>query len=131
MGAMEDDFPIQSECSGDDLSDENYNDIPGENFVSMHRGIHDFDARSDLEDLLFFPTCEDLGLQSGRNKNDDDTNNSKQRFVEYFHEVGFDDDILLCKPSISSITSSDCNERDDGNFIDHVNQSPRYSGDDN
>ena len=120
VAAEEDDFPTMSECSDDDLSDDNDNSIPGEGFVSMHRGIHDFDDKNDLEDLLLFPTCEDLELDKG---------NDNDRFAQYFFEIGYDDALLLCSNRGSSI-SGDCDPRDDENFLDFIDSSRVFDGSD-
>lgn len=72
----------------------------------MHRGIVGFGK--DLEDLLFFPTCDDLELD-----NCDD-----QCFAEYFYLNDFDDDDLLCQGGPKG--PSNCDLRDDDDFRDNA-----------
>ena len=61
--------------------------LPGENFVSMHRGLADLDDKGELEDLLLFPTCESFEL--------DDSNDNDQ-FGQYFSRIGgYDNDHLF------------------------------------
>ena len=110
VAATEEDFPWQSICSGDDLSDENFNDLPGEGYVQMHRGIHDLDGDGVLKDLLI-PEC--LEILS------DDEIDSTQRFAYYFYETGWDDPSLLCsnEPAQNAIN---CALRDDEGFLTHL-----------
>jgi len=117
VAANQDDFPFNAECADDNDSNENDNSVPGETFVSMHRGIHDFDGNDDLKDLLFFPTCKDFDL---------DNNAGTQRFAEYFYEVGFDDDFLLCRNS----GGAGCDPRDDENFLDYLDRQDDLTDDD-
>lgn len=77
--ARDRDFPIQSACYDDRLSNDNDNNIPGVGYVHVHSGIHDLDGKGDVKDLLSF-TCDDL-----------DANN----FADYFATIGFDDELLL------------------------------------
>eukprot|EP00571_Detonula_confervacea_P017494 CAMPEP_0172303856 /NCGR_PEP_ID=MMETSP1058-20130122/5367_1 /TAXON_ID=83371 /ORGANISM="Detonula confervacea, Strain CCMP 353" /LENGTH=652 /DNA_ID=CAMNT_0013014887 /DNA_START=96 /DNA_END=2054 /DNA_ORIENTATION=+ len=106
VAAMQNDFPFASECADETKSDLNDNDVPGESFVHMHRGMNDLDNQNDLKDILFFPTCKDLDL---------DNNNNNDRFVEYFYQVGFDDDLLLCRNF-----GANCDPRDDQDFLDYL-----------
>eukprot|EP00578_Thalassiosira_sp_NH16_P021421 CAMPEP_0181103906 /NCGR_PEP_ID=MMETSP1071-20121207/15133_1 /TAXON_ID=35127 /ORGANISM="Thalassiosira sp., Strain NH16" /LENGTH=692 /DNA_ID=CAMNT_0023187047 /DNA_START=49 /DNA_END=2127 /DNA_ORIENTATION=- len=110
-------FPPTSVCYDEDFSDDNDNNVPGESFVGMHRGIQDLDSKNDLEDLLFLPTCEDFDL-------DDSTDTD--RFSEYFYLAGFDDDLLLC----SNAFGSRCNPRDDEEFLDFLKDADDYTDDD-
>ncbi|KAL3780853.1 hypothetical protein ACHAW5_002786 [Stephanodiscus triporus] len=108
VAAEQEDFPWQSECANDDTSDENFNDLPGEGFVHIHRGMHDLDNADDLEDLLLFPECEDILSDSELD--------GTERFARYFYEEGFDDDFLLCADE--STGSSLCSDpRDDEDFL--------------
>ena len=95
-----DDFPPNAECFyvDEEVCDENDNSFPGEGFVYVHNGIHNFRDRDALEDFLAF-TCDDLDADS---------------FVEYFSELGFDDDFLLYDDDQRR------NERDDQSFLDAV-----------
>jgi len=95
------DFPLNSECSTvkEDIADENDNAFIGEGFVHVHNGIHDFeDKKGDLQDFLCF-TCDCLDVNS---------------FVEYFRELGFDDDMLLHDDDRAD------NEKDDDAFLEYV-----------
>ena len=118
VAAKEDDFNIKSECSGDKLSDENDNSIPGEGFVSMHRGMHDLDSNNELKDLLFYWECSEI--------NDLDMAAHSRRFAEYFYEVGYDDDFLLCR----NLGGSGCDPRDDQDFLDFLSGADDYYSDD-
>lgn len=115
VAAEQDDFPKRSECAGDDISDKNYNDIPGEGFVSMHRGIHDFDEKKEFEDLLLFYTCEELDLEDC-GKSSGGSSSKSQCFSDYFWEAGFDDDELHC----SNSNGFGCDEYDDQAFLDNL-----------
>lgn len=106
VAAMQDDFPIRSQCFDDKDADLNDNQVPGEGFVSMHRGIQDLDSKSDLEDLLLFKTCKELDL---------DNASGTTRFAEYFYEIGYNDDALLCRNP-----GSNCDPRDDQDFLDFL-----------
>ncbi|KAL7531133.1 hypothetical protein ACHAXR_003862 [Thalassiosira sp. AJA248-18] len=121
VAAEREDFPSQSDCYSDDkddLSDLNDNSIPGENFVSLHRGMHDLnDDKDDLQDLLFFPECEDFDL---------DKSDETDRFAHYFYEVGYDDEWLLC----SNWGGGSCNLRNDDDFLDYIDRSPIHDGED-
>ena len=92
------DFPPNSMCFDvdEDIADENDNAFPGEGYVYVHNGIHDLGDKRAVEDLLAF-TCDDLDADS---------------FVEYFQEIGFDDDFLLYDDDRGR------NERDDQSFLD-------------
>lgn len=92
------DFPPTSECAyiKDNIADENDNEFPGEGFVFVHSGIHDLRDKNDLKDFLAF-TCDDLDADS---------------FVEYFYEIGFDDDYLLYEDDKGRF------DRDDKDFLD-------------
>ena len=94
------DFPPNSECSTlkDDVCDENDNQFVGEGFVYVHSGIHDLSDKGDVEDFLSF-TCDDLDADS---------------FVEYFQEIGLDDDLLLYDDDRGRF------ERDDQSFLDYL-----------
>lgn len=114
VAAKKEDFPFQAECasSNNNKADADLNDntIPGEGFVTMHRGIHDFDADNDLKDLLYFPTCQELEL--------DGSNKGTDRYARYFYETGFDDDYTLCKnPEPTPYVNQNCNPRDDNDFL--------------
>jgi hypothetical protein len=112
VAAAQEDFPPQSICSEDEDSDENFNDLPGEGFVHMHRGIHDLDDKADLEDLLLFPECADVLSESELK--------GTERFARYFYKNGFDDDFLLCDNYNPG--SSICgNPRDDEAFLGIIN----------
>lgn len=121
VAAKQEDFPPQSECADDEDSDINNNDVPGENFVSLHRGMHDFDDKKDLQDLLFFPECSDYDLD----KSDD-----KDRFATYFYESGYDDEWLLCKNPVTGGNSAECNLREDDDFLKYIDRSPIHDGED-
>lgn len=104
------DFPPNSECFDvkDNIADENDNSFPGEGFVHVHNGIHDFEGtKRDAQDFLKF-TCDDLDVDS---------------FVEYFQEIGFDDDFLLFDDDRGR------NERDDESFLDFVEDNDDKYGD--
>ncbi|KAL7551961.1 hypothetical protein ACHAWF_015171, partial [Thalassiosira exigua] len=109
VAAMMDDFPPLSECSRDDLSDDNINDVGGENFVSMHRGIWDADGKDELELVLLFPECKDLDL--------DDCDN-EECFANYFNDLGFEDDDLLCRGGPQGPFF--CDFWDDQEFLDNL-----------
>ena len=113
VAAEQDDFPPLSQCSDEDFSDENANDFGGENFVSVHRGMQDIDDEKDLDDLLLWECDEldDIGL---------DKCLDNQCFAEYFWEVGYDDDFLLCQSG--AFGADRCNWRDDQDFIDTANR---------
>lgn len=98
--ATSEDFPPNSECYyiKEDIADENDNQFVGEGFVFVHAGIHDLDDKNDLKDFLAF-TCDD---------------NDADSFVEYFQEIGFDDDVLLYDDDRGR------NERDDQSFLDFL-----------
>ena len=91
VAAKQDDFPPLSNCADDNDSDDNDNRIPGENFVHHHRGMHDFDSKDDLEQLLIFEECDDLIAL------DDCDDDGGPCLATYFFEVGFTDEDLLCK----------------------------------
>ena len=97
----------------------NDNTIPGELFVSMHRGIQDLDNQNDLKDLLLFLTHDDFDL--------DDDNSCTNHFSEYFYAVGLHDNFLLC---CNSFGGSSCNPRDDENFLDYLARSDYLTDDD-
>ena len=119
--ALEADFPPQAECSDDDLSDNNNNDIPGENFVSMHRGMQVIDEKGDLERLLNFPECEALDLDSKDDASD------KTRFAQYFYEIGYNDESLLCGRTVAL---PGCAYADDADFLAFLDKSTEYDGED-
>ena len=120
VAAMKDDFPFNAECSDTSLSNMNDNDIPGENFVSMHRGIHDFDSQEELNDLLTYPTCEDYNLNPS-------ASNQADGYAQYFWETGYDDDLLLCQDGNNG---GNCNYREDTEFLDFIGKSPIFNGED-
>eukprot|EP00580_Thalassiosira_gravida_P018603 CAMPEP_0201661360 /NCGR_PEP_ID=MMETSP0494-20130426/3746_1 /ASSEMBLY_ACC=CAM_ASM_000839 /TAXON_ID=420259 /ORGANISM="Thalassiosira gravida, Strain GMp14c1" /LENGTH=631 /DNA_ID=CAMNT_0048139447 /DNA_START=73 /DNA_END=1968 /DNA_ORIENTATION=+ len=131
VAAMQEDFPFQAECADDNLADLNDNSIPGETFVSMHRGIADLEKNNnELEDLLLFPTCDDLDLETSnrRSSSNDGPTNPTARYAEYFFEVGYDDEVLLCQNR--GLGGNDCDYRDDGNFLDFIDRSNEYDGED-
>mmetsp|Transcript_28315 Transcript_28315/g.59812 ORF Transcript_28315/g.59812 Transcript_28315/m.59812 type:complete len:570 (-) Transcript_28315:175-1884(-) len=98
--ATSNDFPPNSDCYfvDEEDADENDNEIPGEGFVHVHNGIHNFEDKKELEEFLQF-TCDDLEADS---------------FVEYFQIIGYDDDYLLYDDDRAR------NERDDQSFLDVV-----------
>jgi hypothetical protein len=113
--AMKKEFPPQSACFDENLSDENDNSFGGENFVSIHRGMQDLE-KGEL-DVLTLLACEDVEL----NNADDDT-----RFALYFLEEGYDDDWLLCK----EVAGNNCNLRGDDDFLDYIDRNDDVVGDD-
>mmetsp|Transcript_23131 Transcript_23131/g.41701 ORF Transcript_23131/g.41701 Transcript_23131/m.41701 type:complete len:616 (+) Transcript_23131:74-1921(+) len=131
VAAMQEDFPPQAECADDELSDTNDNSIPGEAFVSMHRGIQDLERNNDeLEDLLLFPTCEDLDLETSNRRSsssNDGPTNPTARYAEYFFEVGYDDEVLLCQ---NRGLGGNCDYRDDENFLDFIDRNNEFDGED-
>jgi len=125
LAADRDDFEKyapQSICADEDLSDDNDNRVPGENFVHMHRGVHDFDEKSDLESLLLYDECKDWTLLE--NCADGDGQNC---FARYFFNVGYDDEVLLCS---SGNDVNDCNLREDDDFLKFINKSSQFDGED-
>ncbi len=122
VAAKEEDFPWQSKCSGDENSDENYNDLPGEGYVQMHRGIQDLDSDGDLKDLLLFPECEELLSDSELD--------SGQGFAYYFWESGWDDPSLLCS-NRDAQSAIDCVGRDDQEFLTYLKNNYDDYADDN
>jgi len=107
----------RAECAGDDISDTNNNDISGENFVSIHRGIQDLDSKDEMKQLALLE-CDDA---DGVGKDDD------QRFAKYFRTEGYDDDLLLC----ATVGSNGlCGLRKDDDFLDFVNTNDDVAGDD-
>jgi hypothetical protein len=122
VAAKEEDFPWQSKCSGDENSDENYNDLPGEGYVQMHRGIQDLDSDGDLKDLLLFPECEELLSDSQLD--------SFQGFASYFWETGWDDPSLLCS-NRDVQNANDCDVRDDQEFLTYLKNNYDDFADDN
>mmetsp|Transcript_30666 Transcript_30666/g.56734 ORF Transcript_30666/g.56734 Transcript_30666/m.56734 type:complete len:578 (-) Transcript_30666:125-1858(-) len=107
--ATSDEFPLNSECSDVKASsaDENDNNFPGEGFVHVHNGIHDFQDKNDLDDFLDF-TCDDLEADD---------------FFEYFSALGYDDDKLLYDDDRGK------NERDDESFLDNLEDEDDFFGD--
>ena len=77
--ASQNQFPVQSDCNNDGLSDLNDNSILGEGFVHVHSGIHDLAGKADAKDFLSF-SCDDFNANN---------------YADYFYEIGFDDDLLL------------------------------------
>jgi len=114
--AEQEDFPPNSECSDEELSDENDNSFAGENYVSIHRGIQDLDAKDDLDGLVLLE-CKDAGLD---NANDD------TRFALYFIEEGYDDDFLLCR----AVAGSNCDLRGDDDFLAFLDSNDDFGSDD-
>ncbi len=114
VAAKREDFPPRSVCADSDNTSENANDIPGENYVSMHRGLHDIDNESDLQDLLQLVECDEQIIDE----------NSNQRFSTYFYELGYDDDFLLCSNAFGT-----CDPRDDQDFINTLQDLDDLSGD--
>jgi len=95
-------FPPNSECEGvrASIADENDDRIPGEGFVHVHSGIHDFgSSKNALNDFLAF-TCNELDVDS---------------FVEYFREVGYEDDFSLLYDD-----DRGRNEKDDETFLEDI-----------
>jgi hypothetical protein len=97
----------RAQCADDDVSDINNNDIAGENFVSIHRGMQDLDTKDDFQvlSLLECDEAENVG------------NDDNQRFAKYFRTEGYDDDLLLC----ATVGSNGlCGLRVDDDFLDFV-----------
>lgn len=90
--ADEDDFQqyaFRSSCADEDskFSDANLNDLPGEGFVMMHRGMQDLDSpKNAIADFFYLPECKEL---FGRGEN----------FAQYFYLNQYDDDDLLFYPN--------------------------------
>ena len=107
----------RAECADDDISDTNNNDISGENFVSIHRGMQDIDGKDEIETLSLLE-CEDAIFVG----EDDD-----QRFAKYFRTEGYDDDLLLC-----AIVGSNglCGLRSDDDFLDFIKKNDDVVGED-
>ncbi len=114
--AEQEDFPPNSACSDEELSDENDNSFAGENFVGIHRGMQDLDAKGDLDGLVLLE-CKDAGLD---NANDD------TRFALYFIEEGYDDDFLLCR----AVAGSNCDLRGDDDFLAFLDSNDDFGSDD-
>ena len=94
-------YAHRSSCADEDskYSNDNLNDLPGEGFVMIHRGMQDLDAAKNvLDDFFFIPECNDV-LNAGS-------------FSRYFHRNGYDDDRL--------ISYSNGDWRDDANFLNNL-----------
>lgn len=112
--ANQDDFLTlapRSECANDNVSNENDNSFAGENFVSIHRGIQDFDDRNDYDQLTFLE-CNEVYYK---------------HLAGYFWTEGFDDDLLLCQ---SVGASGNCQWRDDDDFLRFIKSNNDLVGDD-
>lgn len=107
----------RAQCADDDVSDTNNNDISGENFVSIHRGLQDLDSKDEVETLSLLE-CDDIEGIS-----DDDN----QRFAKYFRTEGYDDDLLLC-----AVVGSNglCGLRVDDDFRDFIKSNDDVVGND-
>lgn len=123
VAASQADFPEQSACADDDLSDLNANNLPGEGFVHMHRGFQNIDSEEEFEALLLFPECSEIL--------DEAQLDGTERFSRYFYEVGFDDDFLLCgdiDPGFGIGGSGVCgNPRDDQEFLEIISNYDDYA----
>lgn len=107
----------RAQCASDDISDTNNNDVAGENFVSIHRGMQDLDSKDDVEQLSLLE-CEDA---AGVGEDDD------QRFAKYFRTEGYDDDFLLC----ATVGSNGlCGLRSDDDFLKFVKTNDDTVGND-
>ena len=116
VAAKQDDFPPRSVCYKENNANDNYNDIGGEGFVSMHRGIQDLDSNNELLDILEFIECDELDII------EDD-----YQFAQYFWEVGFDDYILFCDNPIDAFFDWDkCDLYDDDEFLDNLDDLPDF-----
>jgi len=118
--AMQADFPPQSACADEDESDQNNNNIPGENFVGMHRGMQLIDSNDDLDNLLLFPTCSDFDLDSS-------ADSPGENFANYFYELGYNDESLLCGRRIAL---AGCTYADDADFLSFIQGSSEFDGTD-
>ena len=118
--ASQEDFQILSpraQCADDDVSDANDNDVSGENFVSIHRGLQDLDSKDEVETLSLL-VCDDIEGISG---------DDNQRFAKYFRTEGYDDDLLLC-----AVVGSNglCGLRVDDDFRDFIKSNDDVVGND-
>ena len=116
VAAKQDDFPPRSVCYKEANANDNFNDIGGEGFVSMHRGIQDLDSNNELQDLLQFIECNEL-----------DIINDDYQFAQYFWEVGFDDYILFCDNPVDAFFDWDrCDLYDDTDFLNNLDDLPDF-----
>ena len=116
VAAEQEDFPSNSECNDEKMSDENDNSFGGENFVHIHRGMQDLDGKGDLDTITLLE-CDEADLD----KSDDDT-----RFALYFLEEGYDDDWLLCK----TVAGDNCGLRGDDDFLEYIADADDFGSDD-
>lgn len=106
----------RAQCAGDDISDTNNNEVAGENFVSIHRGMQDLDSKDDFQQLSLLE-CEDAESVG---------NDDNQRFAKYFRTEGYDDDLLLC----ATVGSNGlCGLRVDDDFLQFVKSNDDVASD--
>lgn len=109
-------FATRSDCANYSGSDTNNNDIGGENFVSIHRGMIDIDGKDEWEQLALLE-CEDTSIDHQDN----------YAFAKYFRTVGYKDKFLLCATVDSNGV---CNLRTNSDSLHVINVFDDFAGSD-